>query len=299
MNQAKIIIGFSCNNNCSFCCDKFNRGLPAKSTAELKEEIAAARKKGFSKVHFLGGEPTIRQDLFKLIEYARGIGFDYTMITTNGRMLAYRDFAQAALKAGLSQVVFSIHGDNARLHDSLTGSPGSFKELLKGVENLKKLGAENIGTNTVVLKQNYLRLPHIAKILVAQKIQRAEFIYVGELAERFKQFTPKISLASPYLRQALLMGKRRGYSWRVQNAPMPCYLNGYLEHLSHAGVEENVFFLRTRKAHLYKKAVSKKEALVWLKIDKCKKCLLQKSCSGILQEYLKTYGDKEVKPVSN
>ena len=60
------------------------------------------------------------------------------MIATNGRMLSYEDFARTILKAGLNSLVFSIHGHTAKLHDSLTRAPGSFKQLNKGVKNVQK-----------------------------------------------------------------------------------------------------------------------------------------------------------------
>ena len=49
-NQAKIVLGFSCNNDCQFCYEKDNRHLSDKSTSEVKKEILAAWKnaqKGF------------------------------------------------------------------------------------------------------------------------------------------------------------------------------------------------------------------------------------------------------------
>jgi hypothetical protein len=78
---------------------------------------------------------------------------------------------------------------------------------------------------------------------------------------------------------------------------MPCYLSNYFDHLSRAGIEENILFLKSPKAYLYKRAVSKKENMVWVKIDRCRRCHYKEDCHGILQEYLDNYGDKEVRPI--
>ena len=89
-------------------------------------------------MEIIGGEPTVRPDIISLIKFAKELNFDVIMIATNGRMLSYEDFARTILKAGLNSLVFSIHGHTAKLHDSLTRAPGSFKQLNKGVKNVQK-----------------------------------------------------------------------------------------------------------------------------------------------------------------
>jgi len=82
--EAKIILGFNCNNNCFFCYEKSKRHLLPKNTEEIIKEIVVARGKGFDKISFIGGEPTLRQDLLDLINYAKNLEFSQIMITTNG-----------------------------------------------------------------------------------------------------------------------------------------------------------------------------------------------------------------------
>jgi MoaA/NifB/PqqE/SkfB family radical SAM enzyme len=206
--QAKIIIGFNCNNNCLFCYDKLHKNLPEKTTEELKEEIYIAFKKGYSEIHFIGGEPTIRKDICELIKYAKNLGLK-TVITTNGRMLAYASFANQLVKSGGSQIFISLHGHNQKVHDRITQSKGAFCQVISGIFNLKKIGFKNLAINTAIVKQNYRFLPEIAKIAVKLKVSRVDFIYVA-VASKFslRLMKPKITYSAPYIRKALEIGKK-------------------------------------------------------------------------------------------
>ena len=294
---AEIILDFKCNSHCIFCYERRNRYFPAKTTVELKKEIKAARQKGFSRLSLIGGEPTIRPDIFELINFAKIAGFDYIMIATNGRMFNYTNFAYQMVRSGISEVIFSLHGYQAKIHDSHTGSLGGFKQLKNGIANLKRLGFDNVGINVVVVQQNYCYLPRIAKLLLKWRIRRVHFIY-GSVLENFKQLTPKISKVAPYLCEALEMGKQEGYFWRILNAPMSCYFKDYLDRLSWSITQKSHLFIRTAKARLIHQAGEKlRKIWVWVKLSKCRFCNYQKECPGIWREYLKQYGDGEVKPV--
>jgi len=293
---AKVLLGFTCNNRCVFCFDRHHKDIPAKTTREVRQEISSAFRQGFPRLLLMGGEPTVREDILELIAHARKTGFRDIMLTTNGRMLVYRSFARALVKSKVSQIVFSLHGPAAGVHDALTCSPGSFDELMQGVENLKKEGARNLGVNTTIVTQNYRHLSAIADIFLAWGIQRAEFIYVAAERRVFRQVTPKVSQAAASIRGALEKGRRNGHHWGLVNAPLPCYFWFFFDHLSFAGGENNTSFAKTKKAALYQKAEARKR-LFWTKREKCDSCSRRRLCRGISKSYLREFGDGEVKPL--
>lgn len=294
--QAKILTGFQCNNACLFCYDRRYRFLPMKSTGLIKEEIKKAYKLGFRKIHLIGGEITIRNDLLELIRYAKKAGFSYIMLTSNGRMFAYPDFAQRIVDAGISQIVFSLHGNNAKLHDSLTNTPGSFGQIISGIRNLIEIGFSNIGTNTTILKQNFRHLPEITKLLGSFAIERAEFIWVGTELSLFKEFTPRIRDAAFYLQSLLNYTIKRNYDWILQNVPIWCYFKGYFKYLSAAGAEGNCVAIHNRLSCLYQKTDLDKK-IHRIKIEKCLQCSISAECPGIWDTYLNIYGPSEVIPI--
>jgi len=298
-DEIKINFGFKCNNHCIFCYEKFNYGcFQEKTTNEVKKEILAAKKLGKLKLNLLGGEPTIRPDIFCLIEYAKRIGFKSVLITTNGRMFAYLDFAYRIIKSGVSEIVFSLHGHQSKIHDFLTKSPGSFNQLIRGIENLKKLKFNRIGANIVINKKNYIYLSDIAKILYNYQIERAEFIYViAEDKNLFKKLVPLISKSAPYISKVLSEGNIYGFNWNLLNPPMGCYFSKYFNfNIKYGDSRDDKLLLPTRQGKLYYR-LSKKKIINYIKIDKCNECSMRNKCLGIWQSYLKYYGGEEVKPI--
>src|SRR6056297_3922347 len=143
--KSVVFVGYACNNNCIFCLDSAKRHLPPRSTKEIKKDILSSAEDGATYLELIGGEVTIRKDAPELIEFADSLDFETISLTTNGRMLAYPEYARQLVEAGLNSLVFSIHGHTAELHDYLTGVKGSFDQLGKGIDNVKAAGLEKLG----------------------------------------------------------------------------------------------------------------------------------------------------------
>ena len=171
IKKTVIIIGYRCNNRCQFCNDANKRELPNKTTGQIKKEMIEAKNRGTTYLELIGGETTIRPDALELISFAKKSGFQTIIMSTNGRMYSYLEFTKKMIAAGLTDIVFSIHSHQAEIHDYLTQSAGSFKQLLKGLNNFKKLGFQKIGSNTTIVKQNYKHLPQIGRFIYQQGIR--------------------------------------------------------------------------------------------------------------------------------
>lgn len=301
IKKTVIITGYRCNNRCRFCIDADKRDLPNKSTKEIVAEMIDAKKRGTIYLEIIGGETTIRPDFLSLIKFAKKLSFETISMATNGRMFSYPKFAKAAIEAGLTDVIFSIHGHNAKLHDFLTRSPGSFQQLLEGLKNFKKLGFEKIGSNTTIVKSNYKELPKIGDFVYKRGIRNSEFIFVdpsyGAAYHNFFELVPLISVAAPYIKKCLEIGKKHGVShWSIRYVPL-CYFQDYLDQVSE--LQEVQIF---HSEHLapdfqnYDVENSRKE-VGRVKTEKCAPCRLFDKCEGIWKEYLKNCGDKELKPI--
>ena len=161
--MALIRLGLSCNNACLFCHSRGSGNRAADlSTARAREKIRAAARAGAKTAVFSGGEPTIRKDIIALCEYAAGLGLDSGLIT-NGRMLVYKDFVHRLAAAGLTYILISIHGADARTHDRLVGAK-AFAQTMKGLENIARLPLR-ITVNTVLTRLNRDTPPGLAEIL--------------------------------------------------------------------------------------------------------------------------------------
>lgn len=293
--RVDIKVGFRCNNNCRFCVQANKRNWGNKTTGQIKNDLNDAKKTKCEGVVFTGGEPTIRDDILEIVGYAKKIGFNTIQIQTNGRMLAYMNFCRKLTEAGANEFSPALHGHTAQLHDFLTNSPGSFRQTVQGIKNIKKLN-QRVITNTVVTKPNYRHLPEIAKLLIKLDVDQFQFAFVhpiGNAGENFDSIVPNMSLAAPYIHKGLHMGIDAGI--RVMAEAMPyCLMQGYEKYVSERYIPPteirdagcNIFDYDERR-----KTESK------MKFPQCKKCGYDKVCEGPWKEYPEKRGNSEFKPV--
>jgi len=218
MNKIKktvLIIGYQCNNNCRFCIDAGKRNLVSKTTVEIKQEMKEAKKRGTTYLELIGGETTIRPDAVELISFARDLGFKTINMATNGRILSYPKYAKQIVEAGLTDIIFSIHGYNAQTHDYLTRAKGSFEQLKKGLANLGKLGFKNIGSNTTIVKGNYKHLKRIGEFIYDQGIRIRNLFLLTQVAAGLIKILTSMSREFQrrhrMLRSVLKLAKKTGF----------------------------------------------------------------------------------------
>jgi len=117
---------------------------------EWKKIIEVLRGKGVLFLTFTGGEPFIRNDAIKIMEFASQKDMALR-IFTNGSLLSY-EICERLKDLKILEVEMSIYGDE-NVHDSITGVNGSFKRLLKSLELLRKNGMK-VNLKMVVMKRN-------------------------------------------------------------------------------------------------------------------------------------------------
>jgi len=300
IKKTVIIAGYQCNNNCRFCLNVNKRDLVNKTTSQIIREMTRARKERFTYLELIGGEPTIRPDIIDLIKFAHKLRFETVMMATNGRLFSYKEFAKKIIDAGLTDLIFSIHGHNAKLHDSLTRVKGGFNQLMKGIKNVRNLGLKRLGTNTTIVKQNYRHLKKIGRLILKLGFRNSEFIFVdptyGAAHNEFLKFVPKISQAAPYIYQCLDLGQNKSFHWDIRYVPL-CYFTDYLNRISELH-ESNIFHTQHLAPDFINLDVENSRRQIALtKTKRCEGCKLYDKCEGIWKEYLKYYGDKELKPI--
>ncbi|MDO8261172.1 MAG: radical SAM protein [Candidatus Magasanikbacteria bacterium] len=298
IKKTVIFTSYECNNHCIFCIDEDKKKIPGRSTDEILTEIKSARERGSQYLELIGGEVTIRQDAIDLISYARDLGFKTISLTTNGRMLSYPEYAEKIIKAGLTDVVFSIHGHNEELHDSLTRVPGSFCQLSEGIKNLQKLNFDRIGSNTTIVKQNYESLEAIAEFILSQGIRNAEFIFVdcneGAAKSNFEELVPRISDCLPEVKKCLELGRKaEAPHWHVRYLPL-CGLEEYLDQISEIDEVKKFQTEHSAPDFFNPNAEQGRAEVGRAKAEACKNCRLDGVCEGAWKEYLKKYGSEEL-----
>lgn len=231
MKRLDLKVGFQCNNSCLFCVQGDKRLFcPDKSDLEIRRILKEMRKDHESIV-FTGGEPTLRKELLDWIKYAKKLGYKDIQIQTNGRMFSYLDFCKALIKAGVTEYSPAIHGSTAKIHDSQTQAPGSFKQTINGIKNLKKL-KQYVITNSVITKINYKDIPNLAKLLIDLKVDQFQFAFmhinenIAKDPQLIKTIVPRYHKVIPYVKKGIDFAARAGVRVMVEAVPY-CFMKGY------------------------------------------------------------------------
>lgn len=297
-----IFIGYSCNNSCGFCINYDKHQIPDKTTDEIIKELYLAKKNKADIIEFVGGEPTLRKDLPNLIAIAKKFKFKKISFPTNGRMLSNKTIAKEIIRSGINEIIISLHAHNPKIHNSLTNSENAFSELMKGIENLKNLKFNNIHGNTIIVKQNVKYLKDIAKLYYSFGITNVEWIYAdptyGGCYKNFNKYVVKISRAAKYIIDMLNYSRKKGIKdFYIRYVPL-CYFKDYLNNVS--DIKERKIFYKTEhwaKDFINKDVIYSRINISRIKTENCKRCKLYNMCEGIWREYIKRYGDKELKPI--
>jgi MoaA/NifB/PqqE/SkfB family radical SAM enzyme len=169
-NKARhwVRLATTCNNRCIFCLDGDTPRDVVFGADELKAEIDRGRRElGATRLILSGGEPTVHPAFVELVRYGRQQGYDRVQTVTNGNRFADRGFFEACLAAGLGEITFSVHGHTPELHDRLTGTPGSFRRLMKGLVRATRDGRPIVNVDVVINKQNVAHLPDIIELCIS------------------------------------------------------------------------------------------------------------------------------------
>jgi len=135
----RLWIGQGCNNHCVTC------PYPEKKFDDdgLAKKIKS--KGDCEEIIFVGREPTIHPKFLELVELSRDTGYKVIQVVTNGRMFSVKGFAEAALKAGMNEVMVKLFSFDGKTHDEMSRTPGSWKQTVLGIKKLriagKKLGS--------------------------------------------------------------------------------------------------------------------------------------------------------------
>jgi MoaA/NifB/PqqE/SkfB family radical SAM enzyme len=170
-----IAITYRCQVRCDHCyANSPNRPREDELTTEqIKSVIKQVKDLGALTVHFSGGEPLLRKDIFDLIVYARSLGL-LTRVNTNG-LLLNEENVKKLKAAGLTECGVSLDSADPDIHDRFRGAPGLFDKTVQGIRRL----AEHkilIRVMTVAMKES---IPEgVADTVALVRGLGARFVYI-------------------------------------------------------------------------------------------------------------------------
>jgi len=166
---------------CNFFCKRCSADSPQFTKKKIKDtELTTSEWKKFidqvaffrPSIYFCGGEPTLREDLYELLNYSKSKGL-ITAFTTNGSLLTSGNIKNI-IKAKVDFLSVSIDGQE-KIHDKIRGYKGAYKKAVEGIEELLR-----------ERKENHLTYPHIKIAAVLDAFDLDNSYYVLDLAKKLK-----------------------------------------------------------------------------------------------------------------
>ena len=156
MNNSGLTVNWHftqrCNMQCTYCFVSKCQEVQKKAYDIILEKL----KDQFTRVNFVGGEPTTSPHLLALMKDARGYGLKTTIVTNGYRMAKDPEFAEKILRSvdmvGIS--IDSLNPDtNLRIGRCQNGEPLSADEYISLCKKVKDCGIP-LKINTVVSRDN-------------------------------------------------------------------------------------------------------------------------------------------------
>jgi len=181
MKEIRWEIESRCNLKCKHCF--VGERLDQHSVLRLDDAVHIIDKlaaKGLLKVAFTTKEPLLFDGIYKLIRYCHDVGL-YTVLITNGMILADKREAEALMNTGINDISISLEGINERSNDFIRGQGVLTRviEAFKNIESYQPFERVTVGAQMSLNRLSAEEAPRIPWFFNQLPL---DFLYIGELS---------------------------------------------------------------------------------------------------------------------
>lgn len=307
-NQTLLVVcGFGCSQNCIFCSVAGQRKNAPKTTAELMKTIKTGRQNGFKTIEFSGGEPTIRKDIFALVDFAKKTGYKDIGVISNGRMFAYEDFCRRMIESGLTYAIISLHGRDKKTQERISRAAGSFSQTTKGIKNLTAAKLP-VAVSTAVNKFNYQGLPKFGDFIAKLGVRwwmLCDLVAEGNAGGNYAALAvpyPKLFLEFKKLAKTAVKFKRIHFrAFPLCVLPPDFFENEKISVVDLKSMKERAkqTGYKPRRITFSRRGGRFRDKYRAFPGKICDGCRFSAVCGGIPKDYMKIYGLKEFEILKN
>lgn len=284
----QLHINTNCNYNCLFCYQN-RKNIKVIPTKKIISLIKEAKELGVKYVDFLGGEPLLHNDLFKILDFTAKQKLGITIFTNgiliNGTLIK-------KFKKINSKLTLVIHYDyDDKIYSSLTQTKTKFNKVTEIIRKCISNGITVI-TFTVITKQNY---KYIDKMISNSNKLGAYAMFERYLPVKNEKINKYLEISnlewinvlkpinSHYKEEALLI---KGFG-NLKSGVCSCYMqnlsvtpDGFVLPCPETPLELNVGNVKDQSLEQIWKTFKKKRKEWSILPSECKSCQSKNICNG-------------------
>jgi len=143
-----IEVNKNCNLGCEFCINSNYKKISLKYN-RIKKVLDEAEKINIRYVRFTGGEPLLKNDILKILRYAKSKDF-YVFLNTNGTLL--NDYSIGELEKCVDNILVSLCGYNYYIENEINTGGHLLTNRFRNIIKLQRSKIPYIRTGTVISK---------------------------------------------------------------------------------------------------------------------------------------------------
>ncbi len=286
-----VVLGYDCNLGCTYCTITPSMRRSSLATPRVRAAIDAAADDGYREVAFTGGEPTIFDELPKLVRHARARGYEHVKVASNGLRYAYERYLDLLVASGVDRFHVSMHAFSDAAYDRTVRRDGAAAVRRRAIEALVARDLDPVAD--LILKEDTYRdvAPWVAS-LHALGVRRFA-LWLLSLTDQATSLTgelPRMTDVAPYLVEAFEGARRGGYEVVSLHVPR-CLVAGYEDHVRHPGADRVRVVTPDETFELKDSRLSGGSFP-----PACTSCRHRPRCAGLRADYAALHGVAEVRP---
>ncbi|MCG2717516.1 MAG: radical SAM protein [Nanoarchaeota archaeon] len=299
-----VILNPSCDNNCVFCgrIPKISDEKLKAQEIKVSKNLVQFRRQSINYLEISGSDPIEYGKIVPLIRYAKRIGFNNIQLSTHGKRLADSSFLNDLISSGITKLRIPIYGSNAKIHDSVTRSEGSFDAVVEGIKNLLEK-SQNIAVqiSCMVLQQNKDDLINIIDLV--KELDIIDFYFsVPCFSNNDSSYCLPFKKLGPYIKEVYDYAARINYPIRFMEIPFCvfgdiCYDDALTSIDNQCGPPD--LGDNCQPPEKYKTSMKDIPSYrVKKKVGMCKDCKCMDFCDGFFVNDINKFGTGKLKPIN-
>lgn len=288
-----------CNENCSFCnvTEETELDYREKTITEILIQVQQIIKKEWNtnnvKISISWWEPTLRQDLDKIILWIKKLGINNIELQTNATLLS-KNLVEKLIKNGLNKFFISFHSIDKKIFEDYVWLKWIFEFVIANIKNLWNYENIEVILNPVISTKNYIWLKNYFNFVKKEfpfiKYISLSFVQPHGKAKKNKWLFLDYEIINIELTWILDYANKL---WLIVNNPY-CWLPVCI--MRWDKYNNNCVEIIEWKNFIDKWLERKDNNKIYIK--KCNNCIYKWLCWWIWKEYIEIFWDSWIKEIT-